>query len=86
MLGPKRMERDQVGIMTKQSALKIVNPLLGLLIINQALTGMFHLYLSNSAFKILHEWGGFVLSAMVIVHVVLNWSWVKAQFRLYRKS
>lgn len=71
--------------MKNQTALKIVNPLLGLLIINQAFTGMFHLYLSSRAFAILHEWGGFVLSAMVIVHVVLNWSWVKAQFRRYRR-
>ena len=72
--------------MTKQTALKIVNPLLGLLIINQAFTGMFHLYLSNRAYTILHEWGGFFLSAMVIVHVVLNWSWIKAQFRQHRRS
>lgn len=72
--------------MTKQNALKIVNPLLGLLIINQTFTGMFHLYLSNLAYTILHEWGGFVLSAMVIVHVVLNWSWIKTQFRQHRRS
>ena len=72
--------------MTKQTALKIVNPLLGLLIINQALTGIFHLYLSNRAFTILHEWGGYVLVTMVIVHVVLNWGWVRAQFLRRRKS
>ncbi len=70
--------------MTKQTLLKIVNPLLALLMINQALTGMFNLYLSNRAFTILHEWGGFVLSAMVIVHVALNWGWIKAQFRQHR--
>lgn len=72
--------------MTKQTALKIVNPILGLLIINQALTGIFHLYLSNRAFTILHEWGGYVLVTVVIVHVVLNWGWVKAQFLQRRKS
>lgn len=71
--------------MSKQSYLKIVNPLLGLLVINQAVTGIFHLYLSNRAFTILHEWNGFVLSAMVVVHVALNWSWVRAQFWPYRK-
>ncbi len=72
--------------MAKHSALKIVNPLLGLLIINQALTGIFHLYLSIRTFTIMHEWGRLLLSTMVIVHVVLNWSWVKAQFRQKRKD
>ena len=67
--------------MKKQTLLTIVNPLLGLLMINQALTGMFHLYLSRRAFTILHEWGGFVLAAMALVHIVLNWNWFKARFR-----
>jgi len=64
----------------KQTALKIVNPLLGLFMITQALTGTFHLYLSERAFKMLHEWNGLVLLSLSIVHVVLNWSWIKTQF------
>jgi len=70
----------------KQAALKIVNPLLGVLIVNQALTGLFHLYVSKSAFEVLHEKGGLLLLGMVILHVVLNWNWVKAQFWPQRKS
>lgn len=72
--------------MKKQTALKVVNLLLGLFIVNQFLTGTFHLYLSNRAFTILHERSGLVLFVLSIVHVVLNWGWVKAQFFRHRKS
>jgi len=71
--------------MTKQSALKIVNPLLGLLMLNQALTGIFRLYLSRSAFTIMHERAGYLLFAMVVVHFTLNFGWVKTQIRQYIK-
>jgi hypothetical protein len=70
----------------KQTALKVVNPLLMLLVINQVLAGTFHLYLSNRAFTILHKWGGFLFAALCIVHVVLNWSWIKAQFLQPKRS
>ena len=70
----------------KQTALKIVNPLLGLFIINQALTGTFHLYLSNRVFRFLHEWSGLALFVLSILHVVLNWGWIKAQFLQQRPS
>jgi hypothetical protein len=66
--------------MKRQTALKIVNPLLALLIINQAATGIFHLELSNRAFKALHEQAGYVLITLAAIHLALNWNWVKAQF------
>ena len=64
----------------KQAALKVVNPLLGLFMVNQVVTGTFHLYLSARAYRILHEWSGLVLLALSIMHVVLNWGWIKAHF------
>ena len=72
--------------MNKQTALKVVNPLLGLLIINQFLTGTFHLYLSNRTFNVLHEWSGWALLILSIVHVVLNWGWIKVQLLRRRRS
>lgn len=73
--------------MTKNAALKILNPILGLLVINQALTGIFAdrvLAISPDAFGILHEGGGYCLVTLSILHVVLNWNWFKANF--FRKK
>ena len=66
--------------MTKAMALKIVNPILGVLIITQALSGFFHGALSYEAFEIIHEGGGALLILCVLVHVILNWNWIKANF------
>ena len=70
--------------MTKVTALKILNPILALLILNQAATGLLADYLPREAFEILHEGGAYVLIAAVVLHVVLNWAWVKATF--FRKK
>ena len=70
--------------MTKATALKILNPLLALLFINQATTGLLADELPREAFEILHEGGAYVLIAGVVLHVVLNWNWVKATF--FRKK
>ena len=69
--------------MTKNLALKIINPLLGILVINQALTGFFADKLfgrSPEAFEILHEGGGVCLVALTVLHLVLNWNWIKAAY------
>jgi hypothetical protein len=66
--------------MKKKTALKIANPLLALFMINQALTGIFHLELSHRAFKTFHEQAGYVLITLAAIHLALNWNWVKTQF------
>jgi len=66
--------------MTKAKALKIVNPILAVLFINQACTGIFHGNLSHEAFEILHEGGGIALIIAGVIHTWLNWNWVAANF------
>jgi hypothetical protein len=66
--------------MKRNTMLKIVNPVLGVLFINQILTGVFGGSLSREAFEILHEDGGFLLAIVAALHLILNWSWVKANF------
>jgi len=69
--------------MNKITLLKITNPLLGLLVLNQVLTGLFANELfkvSPNAFGILHQGGGFVLAILVVLHLVLNWNWIKATY------
>lgn len=65
--------------MLKAKWLKIVNPLLALSFLTQAGSGIFKHSLSHDAFEALHEGGGWVLIALAAVHVVLNWSWIRAQ-------
>ena len=69
--------------MNRNAMLKILNPLLGLLIVNQILTGLLadELFkLSPNAFEILHEDAGIVLAVLVVLHLILNWNWIKATY------
>jgi hypothetical protein len=73
--------------MTKNAVLKILNPILGVFILNQALTGIFADEIfarSPRAFTILHVGGGYCLVAQVLLHLVLNWNWIKASY--FRKA
>ena len=66
--------------MNRNAMLKILNPILGILLVNQILTGVFHAKLPHEAFEIMHEISGFVLTAAVALHVILNWNWIKTNF------
>jgi sugar phosphate permease len=64
----------------KKLALKILNPLIALLLLNQVLSALLRGILSDEAFETIHEPGGFLLFAGVVLHLLLNWNWVKATF------
>ena len=66
--------------MKRHSTLKILNPILALLFLNQFISGLFHETLPHKAFKILHQGGGIILAAAALLHVILNWNWVKVNF------
>ncbi|MCX8065304.1 MAG: hypothetical protein N3G21_09060 [Candidatus Hydrogenedentes bacterium] len=66
--------------MNKSILLKFVNPILGVLFLNQALTGFFHHSLSHKTFELLHEGGAIILVTFTIAHVYLNWGWIKSNF------
>jgi len=68
--------------MTKTTMLKIVNPLLLLLVLTQGVTGMFRdqLGLDEAKFELFHVYTGLLLVALALVHLALNWSWIKSQF------
>jgi len=63
--------------MNKQKALKVVNILLAVFALNQTVTALLSGVLSHSVFEIMHKPGGFALSILAIVHVYLNWGWVR---------
>ena len=64
----------------KNTILKIINPLLGLLLINQVLMGLLHDILPREVFEVMHEGGGIVFAVAAVLHVILNWNWIKANF------
>ena len=66
--------------MKKNTALKIVNPVLFILIIYQVVTGFSRMKLSHETFEVLHEGGGMILAVLVIVHIILNFNWIKANY------
>lgn len=72
--------------MKRNAMLKILNPLLGILFVNQMLTGIFNEALPHEAFEIMHEGCGFVLAVVALLHVILNWNWVKANFKKSRPT
>jgi len=66
--------------MKKNQALKILNPILGLLILNQALTSTFHDFFPKELFEVIHGGGGVLLVSGVVLHLYFNWSWVQATY------
>jgi hypothetical protein len=66
--------------MKKNTQLKVLNVLLGLLMLSQALSGLLHEHLSEETFEHIHVPGGLLLLAGTVLHLVLNRGWVKANF------
>jgi hypothetical protein len=76
--------------MTKNTWLKIANPLLFLSALIQILTG-FVLALKMLPSQIgffyeLHEHNGMVFVVLLVIHIILNWGWVRANFLKRHKS
>lgn len=68
--------------MDKTGALKIVNPILACSFLVQVITSIiifFDIKIPNreSVFEI-HEYNGLLLIALAIIHITLNWGWIKA--------
>ena len=66
--------------MKRNTLHKILNPILAVLFINQAVTALFSDYLPHEAFEIFHQFGGFVLLGLIAVHFILNFNWVRANY------
>ena len=66
--------------MNKKTALKFINVVIAILILNQAVTAVLADLIGRNAFEALHEGGGGLLILGVILHVILNWGWVKSAF------
>ena len=65
--------------MKKSTLLKIVNLFVAILFIVQAGTGMGHSVLPDQVFAI-HGYTGFAFAIFVVLHIVLNWAWIRSNF------
>jgi hypothetical protein len=63
--------------MKKNTMLKVINPVLAVLIVTQALSALLCDQLSLDAFEVIHEGGGLLLVAASALHLILNWPWVR---------
>ncbi len=66
--------------MKRNTLLKVINPLLAALLAIQVLTGVFADALPREVFEIFHEGTGFALAGVGILHIILNWNWIKANY------
>jgi len=66
--------------MKKLIELKITNVILFTLFLCQATTGLAFPLIEDELFEILHPSVGILLIIIGIMHIVLNWGWVKSNF------
>jgi hypothetical protein len=66
--------------MTRNSALKILNPFMAALAVNQAVTALFSEKLSRETFEFFHQGGGTILLVLIAVHFTLNFDWVRKNY------
>jgi len=66
--------------MNKTKWLKIVNPLLAISVILQAIMGFLIEYLPSAFVGEVHEINAPILVLLVVAHIVLNWGWIRANW------
>lgn len=70
--------------MKQGSALKVLNLMMGFLVLVLFFSGLLHGLLSKHVFLMLHIPGGMLLVIGTVVHVIDNRAWVKASY--FRKK
>jgi hypothetical protein len=67
-------------IMKRNKMLKILNPILAIFFLNQAISAIFRDSFSRQAFGIFHKTAGMILLCLIALHIILNFNWVKANY------
>jgi hypothetical protein len=67
-----------VTALNKASLLKILNPLLILSALVQITTIIIKAFKDIDLVQSIHEVNGWVLMSLVVLHLILNWSWVRS--------
>ncbi len=72
--------------MDKNAALKVVNPVLAILTLNQPFSALLSGVTGWDFFEGLHVLGGALLVCVAAVHLMLNWRWVTTNLLKKRKK
>ncbi len=66
--------------MSKQKGLKIINIIMFFVIFGILISALSHDFIPEEIFENVHPVAGFTLVIFVILHLILNWSWVKSNY------
>lgn len=72
--------------MNRIAALKILNPVLFVLGFHQMVSGIVMKVAWSEKIGIIHEWNGYALILVVLIHLILNWNWVKLTYFKAKKK
>ncbi len=72
--------------MDKNAVLKVVNPALAILMLNQPFSALLSEVTGWDFFEGLHVGGGVLIVCMAAVHLMLNWRWVATNLLKNRKK
>jgi hypothetical protein len=75
---------------SKNSVLKIVNPLLAVIAATQLVTMVLFTFFEESIpfpqVHTIHVWGGYFLFCIIVLHIFLNWPWIKTTYFKKKKK
>jgi drug/metabolite transporter (DMT)-like permease len=66
--------------MNRTNMLKYINPVIAILIVSQLLSALSKDILPDEVFEAWHKGGGILLLIGVLLHLFLNWGWVKSTY------
>lgn len=66
--------------MDKKTLLKIVNPILLALTVNQLATGFKPRLYGRGTFRLMHKQMAVILSIVLVAHLALNFAWMKSTY------
>ncbi len=66
--------------MNRAKWLKRVNVLLFIFLLYQAMTGLLSGVMNGDVFEVIHPAGGVILVVLGLIHIGLNWGWVRSVF------
>ena len=72
--------------MDKNVVLKVVNPALAILMVNQPFSASLIAIFDWDFFEGLHVAGGILLIVVAAIHLMLNWKWVELNLLKRRKK
>lgn len=71
--------------MNKPKMLKIVNPIMTIVFLCLAGSGLAHDLIPYEIFHAVHGKLGFTFVLLAFTHIYLNWNWIKSQFLKKKK-